>query len=575
LLQYALTELFEERQNGRLSLDVYREGGGVAGSLARRAEALYASLDRAGKRLTQQVFQRLLSLGGASEERRRRVARSELRSLADKPSEVDQIIDTFGDHRLLTFDQDPESRAPTVEIAHEALLREWKRLRNWIDAGREDLILQRRLASLVNEWLREDRDPEYLLRGTRLEQFESWAESTDLMLTPTEQEFLRASIEARDIRREEEASRQAKEKALERRAINRLRAFVGVLAFGIIAAVGLSAVALNERQVAQREARIANARELAAASRAALAVDTDLSILLALESVNTTYAADNTVLPEAEEALHLAIQRSRLGKRIDVRGDGCYEVTQLNSVGSRLLAWDCNGFPGIASLWDSSTGEHLYSFEDQIPVAFSLDGKRFATANLDFGSGVETFTIWDSASGDQTSTYQIPMKTSPDGFVLSLGGTLDPDLRIVARYLDDGESEAWDLYSGEKLLTSGTEGSVPNQAVTFSNDSSLLAMSNGEHSVEIWDPLAGEQLLDLLGHSALVHALAFSPDGDLLASGSGDGTVRLWDVLSGDALVTLNHVNELRGLAFSRDGNLLATANWLPLAKKAKSYSGT
>jgi len=55
------------------------------------------------------------------------------------------VIDLYGRYRLLTFDRDPSSRVPTVEVAHEALIHSWSRLRAWIDASREDVRVQRRL----------------------------------------------------------------------------------------------------------------------------------------------------------------------------------------------------------------------------------------------------------------------------------------------------------------------------------------------------------------------------------------------------------------------------------------------
>src|SRR5205085_2317845 len=125
LLQYALTEL-AERGERTLTLDGYRAIGGVSGALARRAEQLHAAMDGDGREACRQLFLRLVTLGDGTEETRRRVRRSELPPV--EPRAVDAVIETFGRHRLLSFDRDPSSREPTVEIAHEALLRAWERL---------------------------------------------------------------------------------------------------------------------------------------------------------------------------------------------------------------------------------------------------------------------------------------------------------------------------------------------------------------------------------------------------------------------------------------------------------------
>ena len=142
LLQYALTELFERRNDEGLTLSSYREIGGIAGALSARADRIYEATDPAGRRATKQVFLRLVTLGEGRQDTRRRVARSELDvSLDVEQDAIDLVVDTFGRHRLLTFDREPSTREPTVEIAHEALLGAWGRLRTWIDDAREDLRL--------------------------------------------------------------------------------------------------------------------------------------------------------------------------------------------------------------------------------------------------------------------------------------------------------------------------------------------------------------------------------------------------------------------------------------------------
>ena len=118
LLEFALTELFERRETGTLTLDAYRAVGGVSGALANRADRTFASLGTERQRLTRQVFLHLVSLGEGRQDTRRRVARSDLVDLAADPAAVDDILEAFGRHRILTFDREPMSREPTVELAH-------------------------------------------------------------------------------------------------------------------------------------------------------------------------------------------------------------------------------------------------------------------------------------------------------------------------------------------------------------------------------------------------------------------------------------------------------------------------
>jgi hypothetical protein len=309
LLQYALTELFERRQHATLTLGAYREVGGVAGALARRAEALYQGLNTAGWAAARQLFLRLLAVGEeGAEDTRRRVLRAELAALEVGGQAIAAVVEAYGRRRLLAFDRDPRTRGPTVEVAHEAVLREWGRLRGWVESAREDLRAHRRLAAAATEWTGADRDPSFLLRGGRLQ---AWAATSSLTLTGPERHYLEASAAHHNAEQAERQARAAHQAVLERRAVGRLRALVAVLATLALVASALTAVAFTQRAAARRQARIGLARELAAVAVAAVEVDPERSILLALQAVDTTREAGGTVLAEAEEALHRAVQATR------------------------------------------------------------------------------------------------------------------------------------------------------------------------------------------------------------------------------------------------------------------------
>src|SRR5205823_6402002 len=158
----------------------------------------------------------------------------------------------YGAHRLLSFDRDPVTRGPTVEVAHEALLREWTRLRGWVEGAREDVRLHRRLEAAAAEWVKADEDPSFLLRGGRLSQFEAWAWATDLALSDQERGYLDTALARRAAEAVDEEARQAREIRLERRSLVRLRALIGVLTVLALVAGVLSIVAVGQRSRAQR-----------------------------------------------------------------------------------------------------------------------------------------------------------------------------------------------------------------------------------------------------------------------------------------------------------------------------------
>ncbi len=127
MVQYALTELFEQRNSDVLTLTGYQELGGVRGAIGRRAETLYETLNETQQHDVRNVLLQLVTLGDGKEGTRRRVAREEL------TGDAGDVIDAFAAARLLSLDQDPATDRATVEVAHEALLREWPRLGAWID----------------------------------------------------------------------------------------------------------------------------------------------------------------------------------------------------------------------------------------------------------------------------------------------------------------------------------------------------------------------------------------------------------------------------------------------------------
>ena len=242
-----------------LTLEGYLATGGVVGALGRRAED---SMRGSARRLRPHAARCSCASSAstpASQDTRRRVRRSELRQLELEPDALDEVIARYGEHRLLTFDREPLTRTPTVEVAHEAILSQWERLRGWIEERREDLLLHRRLVEAVAEWQDAGRDPEYLPREGRLAQFEAWAGATDLALTAGEREFLAQARAAVD--------------AAARRRARRRRAMLAGFAMLAAAASVLAAFALVLRGQARDDARLATARQLAASAQANLAVD--------------------------------------------------------------------------------------------------------------------------------------------------------------------------------------------------------------------------------------------------------------------------------------------------------------
>jgi DNA-binding SARP family transcriptional activator/serine/threonine protein kinase len=164
LLQYVLSELFERRTEDRLTVHAYRALGGVQGVLERRAEATFASLGTSAQHACRQLFLRMVHLGDNGEETRRRLPLTELHGLGGRAA-VDEALEAFSAARLLTYDRDPVTRTPTVEIAHETVIGRWTRYRVWLDEARADLLAHRRLSAAATTWAAMEEDPSFLLIG--------------------------------------------------------------------------------------------------------------------------------------------------------------------------------------------------------------------------------------------------------------------------------------------------------------------------------------------------------------------------------------------------------------------------
>ena len=578
LLQFALAELFERREGRNLTNAAYREIGGVLGALGRSAESLFGGMDSAHQAAARQLFLRLVTLGEGTEDTRRRVLRTELDDLAadngNQPASsvlhLSSIVETLGRARLLTFDRDPLTRIPTVEVAHEALLREWPRLREWLAESRADVRTQRQLAAAAQDWQAAGQDSSFLLSGARLEQFEGWAAVTTVSLTGVERTFLDASLAERDRLAAIEQARQQRELENARRlaeterqraeeqtlAAQKLRKRAFYLAGAFVIALAMSLAAFFFAREAQTASQVASARELAAASLSNLNADPERSILLALEAVEKTYTVDGTALPEAEQALHRAIQASRIALTLTGHNDNVWHA--VYSPDGTLIA--SASLDNTVKLWDAASGQEIRSlmasFQTGVnAVAFSPDGKWLATAG-----GDHTVRIWEVASGEELQRME-----GHSAVVFSVA--FSPDGQTLASVAWDGTTRLWDAANGEPIQTlAETEAGAMTYWVVFSPDGTRLVTANttwAESWATVWDVQTGEKALTLPGEATIMRSVAYHPDGTRILTTGDDQTAQLWDAVSGEKLFTLyGHTDTVSFGAFSPDGTHIATASY-------------
>ncbi|MFR9778432.1 BTAD domain-containing putative transcriptional regulator [Micromonospora sp. MS34] len=555
LLQYALTELFAGRTNDLLTEEGYRATGGVVGALGRRAEELYQGLDPSARKAVRQVFLRLVTVDTQAHDTRRRVRRRELRQLEIEPAVLDEVLDRYGEHRLLAFDREPLTRSPTVDVAHEALLGQWERFRSWIDERREDLLLQRRLRDAVEEWESSGRDDGYLPLEGRLAQFESWAAATDIGLTGGEREYLATGRVQADERR--------------RRTTHRRRAVVAVLAAAAAISLLLAAVALLSRERAKDQEAVATSRELAASAIAVLDRDPELSVLLALEAAK---AAEPTY--EAVSALHEALREHRTiwtmpGPKLPPIGRWAGGDASLGPDGRSLLSAGTNRL----EVWDVGGHEPRWGLElddgELVSSAhFTRDGSQIVgavgwsqTAGRTPPRGARPgIHVWDAASGQEVR--YVPTGACPlRGFVLhgpfidlsrplvvvarprvaqpATGG--ECDFEKVGVTLFDLESDAQKLLAVEAGLNGASR----------SADGRYVALA-GQTRTWVVDTVTGRDVFSRaveLGRAAVLNA-----DGSRVVTGGNREPLTLWDVRSGDRLRTLGDAGiESTALQFDKE----------------------
>jgi WD40 repeat protein len=429
LLSHALLETWQRRRGSIMTLKAYGESGGVQGAIARTADrVMQAELDGDQRTIARGIFLRLTELGEGTQDTRRRVALSEI--MPGDPVGADAVravLLLLADRRLITIGE------ASVEVAHEALIREWPTLREWLDEDRDGLRTHRHLTDATAEWLLLERDAGALWRGLRLTQATEWAGAVPGALNAQELEFLEAS---RDLAVREEAARE-EQRDRELRAAEQLAA--------------------AEKQRAEDAARAAQGMR-----RRALLLSGAMVVAgaLAIAAVFLGLQADSQ-RRATEAARTEAVSRQLVAQSVALRGDlapsillSILGLQRFDSVQARANFLDAlDAQPQIVRLIPGH----------EVPVgsiAVAPDGGVAAVAT---GAGIE---LWDLAAGariGQPLPGSLP-SFSPDGrslaffdaqgkavVVLDLATraarrapiTSDPDLLVYLAWTDAGASVRW------------------------------------------------------------------------------------------------------------------------------------
>ncbi|MGH7262016.1 MAG: WD40 repeat domain-containing protein, partial [Nitrospiraceae bacterium] len=342
LLEFALTELWRRRVDGRLTHDAYEQIGGVGGGVARWCDQAYQALPAAQQPLARRIVTSLVRVGDEAAgipptRRRRTVGQLRAGAAGAAGSEIDAVVAALAGWRLLVTSRDPTTGEPVVELVHEALLREWGLLGQWLSDDHEFLAWCADLEAGYTHYLASTggvagHDPELLLRGSALEQARSWPGTRPGELRTELVEFIRLSDRTQHQR------------------LTRDRRRVRLLAILLVIAVGLGAYSAFQTSRAQQQAQLATSRSLAAQAERLAGTQSDLAQLLSLASLHTAPT------PEAWASIHTMLSRPlHPSGQLTGHTNAVYGV--VFSPDGRLLATTSRD--GSVRLWDVTSRQPL------------------------------------------------------------------------------------------------------------------------------------------------------------------------------------------------------------------------
>jgi WD40 repeat protein len=558
LLEFALADLWQNRQGGRLLHDVYDHMGRVQGALAQRAEAAYRKLSSLEQQAAVRVFLELIQTGEGTEDTRRRAG------LAEIGDGARELVQKLAAERLVVTGRDAATGEETVEVAHEALIHHWDRLRGWLNTDRELLLWRQRLRHDLAVWQRTARDEGALLRGVSLAEAERWLADRPEHLAQGEREFIQASL---DLRGREQQNRQR----LQRRRML-------VLASGLAAALVLLALVGWQWRRADGEGQKSLARQLAANANLIFTQQgqhINRSMLLAVESLQRHPTAEG--LHALSQGLALLPRRV---SRVSIPYSGEMRRRILSPCGHYLATVDMDY---TTRLWDVDSGREIIKLdhkEELVNLSFSPDGRWLALILGPDATVGRRLVVLEAATGREV------IRLIPGGEYRVIAWDQRGE-RLAAAWLDRQSNttsikvlEISSNREAARLLLSRATPDVPGEVVlsmAFSPDGKWLA-TGGIGLIQVWElsdgheasrihpffPVKGSGTEEEHQIPELVEQMTFNPDGRLLVTnrkyaGRIEDTVRIWEASTGRLLSNLTHPGGGLALAFSPDGRRLAT----------------
>ena len=528
LLQFTLAELFERRHGAVIAADAYDELGGLAGSLSRQADEIYDGLGATDRAAVRRMFSRLVTPGEGSDDTRRKVG---MAGLAGVP---DRVVATFVNRRLLTSDRDRATREPTLEVAHEVLLRSWPRLRSWIDEDRAWLRELRGLSSAAALWETGGCEEGDLYRGARLAVVGEMAVAHEDALTALEHRFLAESLD-HGAANDREAQRRLDDKVRQNKRLR--RSVVGIAAV-LAVATATGAIAVVQRQRADRQQRVAVAQRLIADQQTA---EADQQKTIAQGERTSAVAAASEAQQAASQARDAkkASELTTLASRSSSLRSSQRDLAALLGVEAWRRSPDVNSKSALFGTFTFDPGFLGYLHLDGSPYGRIIPGTTNMLITTYDATGGSIPRLVDVVTGDIGVQLDPLVNSAVQDANLAISG----NGRFAAEWATtstsfDGPSVAavFDLSTGHKI---GATIQLPNlwhELAVDDTGSRLVLEADEVGAATVYDTNSGQALAHLpaltdappsTSHNG-AGALAFAADGRLYLGSRGD-RLRVFD----------------------------------------------
>ncbi|WP_235440921.1 WD40 repeat domain-containing protein, partial [Limnoraphis robusta] len=561
LLEFALTELWKKRQGKQLTHKAYEDIGEVSGALTGYADEKFSKLKPEEKERVRRIFLQLVQPGAGREDTRR------VATQADFNESNWDLVKQLADARLVvTSRTENNSEQETVEVVHEALIRNWGQLRKWMEVDREFRTWQEQLRSAKKQWEENHRDQGSLLRGAALLKAEEKLQERPEDLE-AEKLFIQESIQDRDRLQQQEEERKeqlakAQKEALEasqareaqqKQANKKLRIgaiFLSVLSVAAIAAAVGAWYQTKQAQKQTIQAQLNLADSLGRTSKALLTEGKDLEAFLEAIRAGKILQKYRAKDPEVLGALIGNIYEGRERNRL--RGhDNVVRSVSISKDGKTIVygSWD-----NTIKVWNRETGELIRTLTGHggkvYSVSISNDSKTIVS-----GSGDNTIKVWNLETPD---AEPLTLK-GHNGQVNSV--SISNDSKTIVSGSDDNTIKVWNRETGEEIHTlKGHNGQV--NSVSISNDSKTIVSGSEDYNIKVWNLQTGAEIRTLTGHQNWVKSVSISNDSKTIVSGSSDFTIKVWNLETGKEISTLKgHKGQVWSVSISNDSKTIVSGS--------------